>query len=188
MKKFSLLIIMFFLFPFTILASELDIKIECPDTILKDEEFTCDIKGISEYNISAIEYEFKLSDDLTKIKFDKAPIWEGDEKDNLLILYTDENKTGEFTLGSITLKSTKNIKKVEITTEWLLFGDENFKDHVVINNKLSENVKEVESNTKKERAPIIKFVVYAIIIIVVVLAVILFLYIKLHKKDYKKYN
>lgn len=155
------IIISFVLFPNTLKAEEnLDIKCQ------KNNEYTeCQISGKSNYEVSAIEYRFSLSNDIEKIEFTVDESWQGDEEDNLVLLYTDNNKKGDLKIGTIYLKSDNNISSKDIITESLIYYDADFQSHVInsVNNEANKDNKEKNSNN---------ILMYCVIIIIGILVLI----------------
>ena len=175
MKRFIYLLLIILL-PLAVNAEGVNVK--CPDKINDNEDFECIITGEATYKVSAIEYEFSLPDYIKKISFEVDPIWQGDEEDNLVLLYTDENKESPFNLGVLTLNSSKDTDKVDIKTEYLLFGDDDYNDHRLVEKKddVKDAVKEdKEENNKKKNNSIYVIIVIAIIVIVVLAFIFIFL-------------
>lgn len=170
MKYFKYLLLLIALFPLSTLALEEEVIINCPDNIIKEKEFKCEVIGNAPYKVSAIEYEFKLPSYLEKKKFEVDPSWEGGEEDNLIILYTDENKGSPFKIGVITLVSSKDIDYVDISTEYLLYGDDDYNSYVI---KERGNVKDVESVEEKVDKNKNKNSIYVIIIMIIVVLCLL---------------
>lgn len=179
MKKYIIFIMFFVLFPLSISAQELDLILECPNNIAKNEEFKCSLKAKTKLKVSAIEYEFDVPEDITYTKFEKNKIWEGDEENNLILLYTDENKTGTFDIGDLYFTASKDINEVKLNTLYLLFCDEEFNDHLVI--KKEENVKKVKRDNKKETNKRIEVILC--VIIVLIIGTIAFLVFRRRKKE-----
>ncbi len=144
MKKLGLFLF-FLLFPSSVLAES--VWLECPKDGKKNEEFTCTVKGYSSYEICALEYQFTLPPYLQKLDFQIDPIWQGGEYENKVVLYTEKNKVGDFDIGEITLKSSKKFNENDMKTTWLLFGDKDLQDHVIID-KRDENVNDLKSDKK----------------------------------------
>lgn len=165
MKKYIYIIFLFVLFPLSISAQELELSLECPKEIQKNEEFRCTLKGSTKHSISAIEYEFEVPDNIEYNKFEKDSTWEGDEENHLILLYTDENKTGTFSIGEMYFITNKDIDEVKLSTSYLLFCDEDFNDHIVV--KKEENVKKVKRNEEKKINKISNILLYAIILLII---------------------
>lgn len=183
MKYIKLLLLILFLLPLNIFANELDIRYECPEKIKSNEQFTCQVKGVTNLKVSGLEYEFKIPNYLTFINFEKNHTWEGGEENNLIILYGLEDKTNEFILGKMTLLSKETINNVDIETNYLVFSDENYEDHIVIDRKQLDDVKEVKIKEKKDVNKSNKIVVCVIIIIIALTIILLLLKKRRRKKE-----
>lgn len=140
-KYFIFVIFIFILFPSSVKASE-KIDIECTDT---GGYTKCQVIGKSNYEISALEYRFSLSDGIKKVKFEVDESWEGTEEDNLVLIYTDKNKNGTFIIGTLILESKKKITSKDIMLETLIFYDADFQQHVITN----VNKEEKSANNEK---------------------------------------
>ncbi|MCX4365293.1 MAG: hypothetical protein OSJ70_05930 [Bacilli bacterium] len=182
--KYMKFLLILFLLPLSVFADEdeMKIKFECPDEIKVKEQFSCQIKGLTDNLVSGIEYEFKLPSNLKFVSFEKDNSWEGDEENNLIILYGLEDKTQEFNIGKIVLIANEEIDELNIATEYLAFSDEKYQDHIVVKRDQIKNVNEMKSKEKKDNNSIYGIVVYAIIIIIVV-AIILLLIKRRRKKE-----
>lgn len=175
MKFIRYILLFIVLLPLSTFALE-EVIIKCPEHINKNEDFECDVMGNASYKVSALEYEFKLPDYIEKKQFIVDPSWEGTEEDNLVILYTDENKESPFKIGVITLNSNKKVDYVDISTEYLLFGDDEYNAYVI---KERENVKEMESSKKKVDNEKNNNFLYAIIILITIgICLIAYIFIK----------
>lgn len=183
MKKSILLITLFIIFPTSTSAIDNGVKIECPSNIQKGEEFFCDITGHSDYEVSALEYEFVLPNYVEKKGFKVSEIWQGDEEDNLVLLYTDENKKNDFAIATIYLKANSDIKQVNIDTKWLLFGDGDFNDHILIDKKNDVNELQEKSKIKKNKDNNSEICVIISLIVVIFLSITSYI---IHRKENKK--
>lgn len=163
MKYLKYLILIILLFPIHVWGLE-EIMVNCPDIIKKNENFNCEISGSAPYKVSAIEYEFELPNYIQKIDFKVDEYWQGTEEDNLVILYTDENKKSPFQIGTITLNSSKDINHVDIDTKYLLLGDDDYDEHLIV----ARDVKEMKTEEKKENNKKKLIFMYGIIILIVV--------------------
>lgn len=165
MKVFKLLILMLLLFPLTTYAEQNNIMVYCPSNVQKDEQFICEIIGYSDFEVSAIEYQFKVDEKYEKIDFIVDSTWEGSELNNIVLLYTDENKIGKFNIGKIVLKSKEDKKNPQVETIKLTFGDKKFNEIVIV-----DNVNNMES--KKEKKPTEKNNYFKYVIILMIIGVL----------------
>lgn len=163
-KYIFIIIFSFLLFSKEVKALE-NIIVDCQ----KEQEYTiCQIKGKSSYEVSAIEYRFSLPDNIKKIEFKIDESWEGDEQDNLVMLYTDENKKETFSIGTIKLNGSKEISSKDIKLENLIFYDADFQEHIIKNVNKEKN----NNNSKKTSNNIIKYCVIISIGIIVLLFIV----------------
>ena len=176
MKKFIYLLLIILL-PLAVNAEGVNVK--CPDKINANEDFECIITGDAPYKVSAIEYEFSLPDYIKKVSFEVDPIWQGDEEDNLVLLYTDENKESPFNLGVLTLNSSKDTDKVDIKTEYLLFGDDDYGEHRLVEEKEESKKQEKEENKDNKKD---SNYIYIIIVVVSILIILAFIFIFLKRR------
>ncbi len=183
MKYIIVVFLSLFLLPLNIKASELEIKYHCPNQIKANEEFTCEIIGDTTLKVSGLEYQFKLPEYISLVRFEKDKTWEGDEESNLIILYGLEDKTGNFPIGKMFLKATKDITSFDVKTEYLVFSDNNYVDHIVVSKDKSDNVNEVKREDKKKSDRIPRIQTYAIIIVLVLIVLSLSIYLKRRKKE-----
>lgn len=157
---------MIFLFPLSVFATKQeDIIVNCPKNIKKDEQFTCEILGTAPYKVCAVEYEYTLPDYIKKIDFKVDEYWQGEEENNLAILYTDENKESPYRIGKITLISSKDLEKLDITTKYLLLGDDDYNEHIIV----SRDVKDMKTEKENSFNPKQIYPKYGIIISIVML-------------------
>ncbi len=161
--KRTIVLIFFLLSPSSVLAES--IWLECPKEVNKNEEFTCAVKGYSSYEICALEYQFAIPSSLQKIDFQIDPIWQGGEYENKVVLYTEDNKVGDFEVGTITLKTSKKFNSDDIKTTWLLFGDKDLQDHVIIDHK-EQSVNDLEKNDKNHERSLYFYLICGIIVVV----------------------
>lgn len=166
MKK-KLLLLLLLLFPLSANAEEGQVLVNCPEEVKANEEFVCEITGYSPYEVNGIDYRFELPNGIEKVNFEVDPIWEGYEEDNILLIYTDTNKIGNFNIGKITLKSVSDLDEISLSTTKLQFSDETFETHDIV----VEDVNNVENNTENEEVKNNNFILYVIIVLVIIIAI-----------------
>lgn len=92
--------------PFSIKALTGDVTVTCEKNKLsKGETTTCNIKANTTEGVSSISAKTDLGDNLELISFVKDSSWEGDGENGNIELYTDNNKSGNFNIGTITIKA-----------------------------------------------------------------------------------
>lgn len=92
--------------PFSIKALTGDVTVTCEKNKLSKGETTiCNIKANTTEGVSSISAKTDLGDNLELISFVKDSSWEGDGENGNIELYTDNNKSGNFNIGTITIKA-----------------------------------------------------------------------------------
>ena len=175
MKKIRILLLIIFLFPFSVLAEEL-ITYDCPKDYKLNDTIECDLKVNTNYNLSAIDFEI---DSNVEIKgFINNENWQGSMEKKRIMLYTDVNKTGLINIGKIKLKINKD-DDIKFEFKNILYYDENFeeidisKEKNVNNEKTKEQIEQESKNSKKN---------YVIIILIIAVFVLLVGCFALYKK------
>lgn len=171
MKLLRIVIISLILFPLSAYAEEASVYLKCPEVIIKDQEFTCEVRAKSPYEVSGIDYRFRLKDNLEKVDFIVDPIWVGNEEDDIVLVYTDKNKINDFPIGKIVLKAKEDLTKVEVFTTKLLFSDASFNEHILV----SEVVNKVESKQENEVDEQHNYFDYVIILVIIGVLVLPFI-------------
>ena len=144
--------------PGSVYADDLGVSVKCPSDIKSGEEFTCDLIGYSRYKVSSIEYYYSIPDNVEKLGFTINDIWNGSDEDNKLYLYTDTNQINIFKIGTFSLKANEDLEKINISTDYLVFGDSDFNEHVLVDNVNKED----SSNVKKKN-----MIKYGIIVLII---------------------
>lgn len=171
MKLLRIVIISLILFPLSAYAEEASVYLKCPETIIKGEEFTCEVRAKSPYEVSGIDYRFRLKDNLEKVDFIVDPIWVGNEEDDIVLVYTDKNKINDFPIGKIVLKAEEDLNKVEVFTTKLLFSDASFNEHILVD----EVVNKMESKKENEVDEQHNYFDYVIILVIIGVLVLPFI-------------
>ena len=184
MKKLKVLLLIIFLFPISVFADSEMVSVECPSNIKKDKEFTCKVLGASSYDVYSVELEYVLPDYLTKVSADVDPIWQGQGINDKFYVYTDVPKKVSFNIGTLTLKSNKDINKIDINIIEAIYSDSNYEEHYIIE---KNNVNNVEINDKKELEKKNNNSKYVIIILIIGTLVVGFvIYIKIRSGKNEK--
>lgn len=124
------------------------LSIECDsDTVISGNTMTCRVKGKVSPNseVSCLSAEIELSENLTLTKFTKANNWLGsideqgnqvdENSDGNIYLYSDENSSGTFDIGTIEVTSASDIENAlsTITLKNIYFYDENYEEKEISN-------------------------------------------------------
>ncbi len=158
MKYKILLLIILLLAPISVLAKE-EVSIQCTGD---KEEFVCTFASLFDYPISAIDFHYEVPEyaKITATSVDES--WEGSMEDKWFSLYSERDYTGFKKLGTITLKSSKELKESDIIIKDLKVYDSFFQEHLI---STSVNI------PKKERS-IIKFIIPCVIILIGIVSII----------------
>lgn len=105
-KKMFLLGVIGLLMPFSADALSGNVSLSCDKTKLNvGESTTCSIKGNITEEVSAVSAKIELGENLTLVSVTTDSSWQGDGEDGNIELYTDNNKTGEFNIGTFIVKA-----------------------------------------------------------------------------------
>lgn len=103
-------------------------NLSCDKNIaLGGDNVTCTITGtvVTGSQVSSLETQLELSNNLEFVSFTTDEIWQGDGEDGNIQLYTDENKTETFNVGTLVVKVKDGITN---TTEFIKLKDGYFYD------------------------------------------------------------
>lgn len=122
-------------------AESANIILDCPNKISTGKTITCTISGnATDISISSLEGKIITSGNIEIQKFTTDKIWEGNGDNGSVDLYTEENKTSDFAIGTVTLKiiDETNSEGGVITLNNFTFYDSEFQP-ITINN-ISKNI------------------------------------------------
>jgi len=122
-------------------AESANIILDCPNKISTGKTITCTISGnATDISISSLEGKIITSGNIEIQKFTTDKIWEGNGNDGSVDLYTEENKTSDFAIGTVTIKikDETNSEGGVITLNNFTFYDSKFQP-ITINN-ISKNI------------------------------------------------
>lgn len=122
-------------------AESANIVLDCPNKISTGKTITCTISGnATDISISSLEGKIITSGNIEIQKFTTDDIWEGNGDNGSVDLYTEENKTSNFAIGTVTLKikDETNSEGGVITLNNFTFYDSSFQP-ITINN-VSKNI------------------------------------------------
>ena len=83
-------------------------QVNCPQTALPGDNITCNVIANSSNSISGIEAKIQVSSNLDFIEFIGNESWEDASEAGIIYLYTENNKTGTFQVGTIKAKVNSN--------------------------------------------------------------------------------
>ncbi len=102
------------------------VTIRCENTELNVSESTiCTMTGNTNEEISGLQFNLTSSDKIEIQDIQTSAIWEGDGEDGTVGLYTDENKTGTFDIGTFKIVAKKS-GTVEVKAEKISFSNASF--------------------------------------------------------------
>jgi hypothetical protein len=138
-NKVLFIILCLFVLRLNVFGLEANMTISCPTNGKVNDNITCTIKGnASSGEVSSLSATIELSSNLQFVSFNTSSIWEGNADNGVIDLYTDSNKTGNFDIGTLTVKINNNTTNPAVVTiKSIIFYDKNF---------LPKNVSNVSSN------------------------------------------
>ncbi len=102
------------------------VNISCESTELEVSESTiCTITGTTNEEISGLQFHLIMDKKIVIDEIKTSSIWEGDGEEGHFGLYTDENKTGTFDIGTFKVTAKKG-GTVEIGAEDISFSSASF--------------------------------------------------------------
>ncbi len=107
MKKFlKILLIAMLILPVNpAFAATGNVSIACPTSTNPTTSITCTISGNGSIGVSSVESTLLISSNLTFVSFANGSGWTGVVEGEQILLYTDTDKTGNFVIGVVTLKT-----------------------------------------------------------------------------------
>lgn len=102
------------------------VNISCESTELEVSESTiCTITGTTNKEISGLQFHLIMDKKVVIDEIKTSSIWEGDGEEGHFGLYTDENKTGTFDIGTFKVTAKKG-GTVKIGAENISFSSASF--------------------------------------------------------------
>ena len=150
------------LFPFIVCADS--ISINCPTEVSNGNSFSCEIVGNSTSSIMSLKTNVSVTEGLSLVGFIPNSNWQGNMINDRISLYTDEDVTKEFKLGTIKVKATAVGDNIITLNEVYFYSDE---DSVSVED-VSKKISIVEASTttpdpeKKEETKEIETSTYVI--------------------------
>lgn len=146
MRYKILLILIMLIIPIKVSALE--------NTLIECKNQKCDLYVNTEYEISGLEIIYETKENLLE-NIEISSEWQGDNENNIIALYTDNNKSGKIKVGTFIFKKNVDNNVINITS--LKLYDENFEEHVI--------------DLKIKKTNYIKYVMIIISIIAVILII-----------------
>lgn len=139
MKK----ILLFILLIFPVYSYADSINISCPNEVGKNTEFSCDITGTTNTEVTDIDMKLKLTN-LSFVTFVKASNWNGEGDEESIGLYGSGTFKGTFKIGTLKVKSGTSTGTISLSN--IMFYSDNGNNSVNTVSK-SVSIKSVPSNT-----------------------------------------
>ena len=126
------------------------IDLDCDKEVAgSGDEIVCSVIGnVSSYQVSALESQVSLSENLEFVSFtvdstseDEDDRWQGNGDDGNIQLYIANNKSDEFTIGELKVKVKENsvVDEEDITLKDVVFYNENFEEREIAS--ITANIK-----------------------------------------------
>lgn len=121
--KFLLLFVLF-IFPIIVRADY--VSLSCNSDVVKRDNLSCVLKGNSEKLVIAVSAKIKVGNNILFSSFDSSSLWRGDGDEGNIDLYTSNDISGNFDIGTINF----DVNKVDegfnssITIDSIFFYDE----------------------------------------------------------------
>lgn len=113
-----------FIIPNKVFAGSLSVSVSCKDTLV-NQTTTCTVTGSpSGASISGFSASYQISGG-TFVSFTPGSGWSGEGSGGTIDLYTDNNKSGSFTIGTFTIRAGGE-GKGSLTLTGVGASDENF--------------------------------------------------------------
>ena len=145
MKKY-ILVTLLLIFPILVKA-EGSININCGENKVSiNDTITCSITGYTTEEVSGVHAEIEVESDLTLETVKVDSIWIGDN-DKILDLFTDENKTGNFNIATITVKAPSEATNKTIFVNNIVFSNKDFENANISSASVDINIVEADVKT-----------------------------------------
>lgn len=119
------------------------VNISCPNEVGKNTEFSCDITGTTNTEVTDIDMKLKLTN-LSFVTFVKASNWNGEGDEESIGLYGSGTFKGTFKIGTLKVKSGTSTGTISLSN--IMFYSDNGNNSVNTVSK-SVSIKSVPSNT-----------------------------------------
>ncbi len=145
-KKIILMgVILSILLPINVKALSGSINISCNDSnVIVGNSTNCSITGNSDSEVSALAMTLSSGGSISISNIVTSSVWEGNGSDGNIQLYTDSNKTGNFSIATFTVTGN-SVGSGTITASGVMFTGADFNDVGVSGKNIVINVKEKET-------------------------------------------
>ena len=122
MKRIIMFITLLLVFPVAVYADS--ISLDCPSEVAKGTDFTCNVIGDSTANIMSLKATVNASTGLSLVGFIPDSAWQGAMSDRRISLYTANDVTGKFKLGTLKLNGANDGNYTVTLSEVFYYTDE----------------------------------------------------------------
>ncbi len=145
-KKIILMgVVLSILLPINVKALSGSINISCNDSnVIVGNSTNCSITGNSDSEVSALAMTLSSGGSISISNIVTSSVWEGNGSDGNIQLYTDSNKTGNFSIATFTVTGN-SVGSGTITASGVMFTGADFNDVGVSGKNIVINVKEKET-------------------------------------------
>ena len=130
-KTFVFLLFILSLFPLKVKALSGGVNLNCSPLVVPGGNYVvCNITATSDEEVTGFSADISLTSNLEFDSFvTDSDIWQGDGESGKIGLYTDENKTDTFSIGTLKIKVKDGVSNTEeiISLVNCMFSDVNFK-------------------------------------------------------------
>jgi len=131
-KLFIILGLLTALIPIKASALNASLTLSCDKVVLKPGETTnCEVKGNTKEPINGLDFELTFGENLTYSDIVYSTAWQGEDPEPRVVLYTSNNKVGDFPAVTFKVKAAdiKTGVTSNITLKNVGISDENFEMH-----------------------------------------------------------
>ena len=145
-KKIILMgVVLSILLPINVKALSGSINISCNDSnVIVGNSTNCSITGNSDSEVSALAMTLSSGGSISISNIVTSSVWQGNGSDGDIQLYTDSNKTGNFSIATFTVTGN-SVGSGTITVSGVMFTGADFNDVGVSGKNIVINVKEKET-------------------------------------------
>ncbi len=145
-KKIILMgVILSILLPINVKALSGSINISCNDSnVIVGNSTNCSITGNSDSEVSALAMTLSSGGSISISNIVTSSVWQGNGSDGDIQLYTDSNKTGNFSIATFNVTGN-SVGSGTITASGVMFTGADFNDVGVSGKNIVINVKEKET-------------------------------------------
>lgn len=156
MNKKILKIIVFIsiLIPLNSFALSGSLNLSCnSNSITINSSTNCTLSGYSNEGISALSAKLSASGNISISNISTSTIWQGNSDGGNIDLYTDNNKSGNFSIITFTIKANSIVGTGTINVNNANFSDSSFMEHSILGKSLTISIKGIEKPGATNNTP-----------------------------------